>query len=88
MECGVGRFMKEQKPDERIVGVCNEIKAKVEAHLNSTYIVFEPVSFQTMIADGTYFLIKVKVGEEEQITIKVHDNFSGELILLEAGPTQ
>ncbi len=88
MECGVGRFMNEKPADERIVGVCSDIKPKVEAHLNSTYTVFEPVSYQVMIADGTYYLVKVKVGQDEQITIKIHKNFKSELILLEAGPTQ
>ncbi len=86
-----GGFSQANQPDETIVAICNDIKPHVEAHLNSTYTVFEPVSYTSQVVAGTNFLIKVKVGEDEHISIKVHRPLpcnGTELKLMEAGPTQ
>ena len=67
-----GGFGQVNNADESTVAMCNEIKPKIEAHLNAKYDTFEPVSYTTQVVAGTNYKIKVKVGDSDYIHIKIH----------------
>ena len=66
-----GGFGQAKPADDSVKQVANEIKPKVEAALNSTFTVYEAVSYKTQVVAGTNFMIKVKVDGDKYIHIKV-----------------
>ena len=48
-----------------------ELKAQTEQKLGATFSEFEAVKYKTQVVAGTNYLIKVKVGPEQYVHIKV-----------------
>ena len=61
-----------QDADNEIKEIANGMKAHAEKALGETYSEFEAVKYTTQIVNGTNYNIKVKVGGEKYIHIKVH----------------
>ena len=62
--------MKDATAD--IKDIANGMKERVEEALGETYTEFEAVKYTKQIVNGTNYKIKVKVGGEKYIHIKVH----------------
>jgi cystatin-A/B len=58
--------------DEEIKKIAKGMKENAEKALGETYTEFEAVKFTRQIVNGTNYNIKVKVGGEKYIHIKVH----------------
>ena len=66
-----GGFTGARDADDEVKAMAKELKAQTEEKLGATYSEFEAVSFKTQVVAGTNYLIKVKVGPEEYVHIKV-----------------
>ena len=61
-----------QDANEEIKAIAKGMKEHAEKALGETYTEFEAVKFTQQIVNGTNYNIKVKVGGEKYIHIKVH----------------
>ena len=66
-----GGFTNSRPADDNVKAIALEMKPKVEKALGTTYTQFEAVSFTTQVVAGTNYKIKVKVGDENYVHIKV-----------------
>ena len=66
-----GGFTNSRPADDNVKAIALEMKPKVEEALGTTYTQFEAVSFTTQVVAGTNYKIKVKVGDENYVHIKV-----------------
>ena len=57
---------------EDIIILANNMKEKVENTLGETYEVFEPILYTSQIVAGTNYNIKVHVGEQRFIHMKIY----------------
>ena len=67
-----GGFTQDKDADDEVKALAKEMKAATEAKLGATYSEFEAVKFKTQVVNGTNYLIKVKVGPEQYVHIKVY----------------
>jgi cystatin-A/B len=82
-----GGFGGVKQVDDKIIEELGKVKSSIEAKLNSTFNVFEPVHYKSQVVAGTNFLVKIKVDNEKHIHVKYHRPLpcnGTELILLEA----
>ena len=61
-----------QDADDNIKKIAKDMKETAEKALGETYTEFEAVKYTSQIVNGTNYNIKVKVGGEKYIHIKVH----------------
>ena len=61
-----------QDATDEIKKIAKDMKEKAEKALGETYGEFEAVKFTKQIVNGTNYNIKVKVGGEKYVHIKVH----------------
>jgi len=62
----------EEKPaDESVQKHCDAVKADVEKHLNKKFDVFEAKSYKSQVVAGTNFFVKVHVGNNECIHVRI-----------------
>ena len=66
-----GGFGNSRPADDQVKALALEMKPKVEQALGETYSEFEAVSYTTQVVAGTNYKIKVKVGNEKYVHIKV-----------------
>ena len=66
-----GGFGDSRPADDKVKALALEMKPKVEQALGETYSEFEAVSYTTQVVAGTNYKIKVKVGNEKYVHIKV-----------------
>lgn len=70
MKCG---GTGDSKPaDAEINELCQQVKGHAEAHANKKFEVFEPVEYKSQVVCGTNYFVKVKVGAEEHVHVRVH----------------
>ena len=70
----VGGPSEEKEANDEVKKMVEELKASVEEKKNTKYTTFEAVKFTTQVVNGVMYRIKVKVGENEYIHIKVLKN--------------
>ena len=88
----LGGFGDAKDADDNVKALAKEMKGKAEAALGETYGEFEAVKFKTQVVAGTNYLIKVKVGGDKYVHLKVHvplpcKNAPNELLEQEKGKT-
>ena len=66
-----GGFTNALDANDEVKAMALEVKAQTEQKLGATYPEFEAVKYKTQVVAGTNYLIKVKVGPEEYVHIKV-----------------
>ena len=59
------------KTDEEGLHVITGYKGIVEGFLGASYTTFEPISYTTQVVAGTNYLVKVKVGDNKYVHIKI-----------------
>ena len=87
-----GGFGNARDADDKVKALAKEVKPDVEKALGATYSQFEAVKFTTQVVAGTNYKIKVKVGDEQYVHIKVFvplpcKNAPNQLLEQEAGKT-
>ena len=81
-----GAPTEEREADDEIKKMVKELKAKVEEKRNTTFSTFEAVKYSTQVVNGIIYRIKVKVGDNEYIHIRVLKKLAahgGEVVLRE-----
>ena len=78
--------------DDKVKALAKGMKGAAEKALGETYGEFEAVKYTTQVVNGTNYKIKVKVGDEKYVHIKVHvplqtKNAPNELLEQEKGKT-
>ena len=66
-----GGFGNARDADDEVKALALEMKPKVEQALGATYGTFEAVKYTSQVVAGTNYKIKVKVGDEQYVHIKV-----------------
>ena len=66
-----GGFGDAQEADEDVKKIATDMKQKVEEELGETFLKFRPVLYTSQVVAGTNYLIKVYVGHQKYIHIKV-----------------
>ena len=70
----VGGPAKERDADDEIKRIANELKKEVEAKRNAKFSTFEAVKYTSQVVAGAMYRIKVKVGDDQYIHIRVLKN--------------
>ena len=66
-----GGFTNVNVADEHIQQVADSVKASVESRLNTTLSTYKAISYKSQIVAGTNYKIKVQVGDDKYVHIKV-----------------
>ena len=88
----LGGFGGAKDANDEVKVLAKEFKPEVEKALGATYSVFEAVKYVTQVVAGTNYKIKVKVGDNQYVHIKVFvplacNNAPNKLVEQEAGKT-
>ncbi len=88
----LGGFGNAKDADDNVKALAKGMKGAAEKALGETYGEFEAVKYTTQVVNGTNYKIKVKVGDEKYVHIKVHvplpaKNAPNELLEQEKGKT-
>ncbi|KAM6976771.1 cystatin-B-like [Aplochiton taeniatus] len=70
MMCGGTTEAKDA--NEEVHKICNQVKADAEKKTGKTYEVFTAKQYKTQVVAGTNFFIKVHVGGEDHVHLRVH----------------
>ena len=87
MEPLCGGFGGARPVDDNIKAKVAQVKAAAEGKLGKTYATFEPVSYTSQVVNGTNYKVKVNVGENEYVHVKIYEKlpcYGGTLELTEA----
>ncbi|XP_039600054.1 cystatin-B-like [Polypterus senegalus] len=57
--------------DAEVQKICDEVKPQVESQTNRTYGTFKAVQYKSQMVAGTNYFIKVHVGGEEYIHLRI-----------------
>ena len=82
-----GGFNNVQPADDKIIPLVAQVKNETEAKLGKTFSVFEAVSYTSQVVGGKNYKVKVKVGENEYVHVKIFKAlpcYGGNIQLLEA----
>ena len=66
-----GGFTNALDANDEVKAMALELKAQTEQKLGATFSEFEAVKYKTQVVAGTNYMIKVKVGPEQYVHIKV-----------------
>ena len=67
-----GGFGNAKEATEDVKTLAKNMKEKVQEQLGASYEEFEAVLYTTQVVAGTNYLIKVKVGDEKYVHIKIY----------------
>ena len=66
-----GGFGGAKDADAEVQTIANSVKQQTEQKLGKTFTEFKALKYKTQVVAGTNYLIKVKVGPEQYVHIKV-----------------
>ena len=65
-------FSKAKLATDEVKQIVKEIQPKIEERTNEKYTVFEAISFKSQVVKGVNYVIKVLVGDEKYIHIRIY----------------
>ncbi|KAG7262261.1 hypothetical protein CRUP_000082 [Coryphaenoides rupestris] len=66
-----GGLSEVRAANEEVQAICDQVKASAEGKTNKTYEVFVAKSFKTQVVAGTNYFIKVHLGREDHVHLRV-----------------
>ncbi|XP_038614228.1 cystatin-B-like [Tachyglossus aculeatus] len=73
-----GGTSKAQPATAQTQRIADQVKAQIEAKENKTYPVFQAVEFKSQVVAGTNYFIKVHVGDEAFVHLRVFESLPHE----------
>ncbi|XP_056410426.1 cystatin-B-like [Hyla sarda] len=78
---------------EEVQGICEQVKTEVEEKHGKKYPTFQATEYKTQLVAGMNFFVKVHVGDEEYLHLRVyktlpHDGEKLSLTAVQAGKTK
>ena len=70
----VGGPTEERDADDEVKKIATELKKQVEEKRNATFSTFEAVKYTTQVVAGVMYRIKVKVGDDQYLHLRVLKN--------------
>ena len=70
----VGGPSEEKDADDEVKKLVNDLKVKVEENRNEKFTTFEAVKFTTQVVAGVMYKVKVKVGDDKYLHLRVLKN--------------
>ena len=67
-----GYYSEVNEVNEEIKILANDMKEKVENILGETLQIYKPIMFTNKIIDGINYNIKIKVGDDNYMHLKIH----------------
>ena len=67
-----GGFGNAKEATDDVKTLARNMKEKVQEQLGASYETFDAVLYTTQVVAGTNYLIKVKVGDEKYVHIKIY----------------
>ena len=67
-----GYYNEVNEVNEEIKILANDMKEKVENILGETLQIYKPIMFTNKIIDGINYNIKIKVGDDNYMHLKIH----------------
>ena len=68
----MGGFGEAKNADDQVKNLVNKHKSDVEGKLNQKFDTFEAVSYKTQVVAGTNYLVKVNVGNDKYVHVKIY----------------
>jgi len=76
---GVGN--EDKAATEEVHNLAKQIQQSVHGKLNATFNVFEAIAYRTQVVAGTNYFIKVHVGGEKYVHLRVYKNLQQQVSL-------
>ncbi|XP_075413281.1 cystatin-A [Tenrec ecaudatus] len=73
-----GGLSEAKRATPEIQEMVNEVKSQLEEQTNESYEEFEAVEYKTQVVAGVNYYVKIRVGDEKYIHIKMFKSLPGE----------
>ncbi|KAM5281373.1 cystatin-A [Ctenodactylus gundi] len=73
-----GGLTEARSATPEIQAIADEIKPQLEEKTNASYEEFEAIEYKTQVVAGTNYYIKIRVGDEQYIHVKVFRPLPGQ----------
>lgn len=67
-----GGFTDSKQITDEIKELTKSLKTEIEDKVQSSFELFEPISYKSQVVAGTNYLVKIKVGEGEYVHAKIY----------------
>ncbi|XP_065575799.1 cystatin-B-like isoform X2 [Artemia franciscana] len=77
----VGGTSDLKAPDETVMQVTASVRPAVEERLGKRFDIFQPVAYKSQVVAGRNFFVKVHVGNDEYIHLRIYQNIQQQIQL-------
>merc|ERR1712062_368329 len=67
--------------NDEVIEVCSQVRPALEEKLGTSCAVFEPKSYKSQVVAGTNFFVKVHVGDDKHVHLRIYRDLQGHVFL-------